>query len=226
VESHFSGSEVVRDVVLGMSDGLTVPFALAAGLTGAISDARVVLIAGAAELAAGAVAMGLGGYLAAQSESDTFRSEKRREELEVAEVPDEEREEVRRVFKGYGLSGQTLEAATDAVCAEPKRWVDFMMREELDLSEPDPKRARLSAVTIGGSYVAGGAIPLAPYLLHVPVMQALELSVVVTLIALALFGATKGKLTGRPALKEAVRTTLVGALASGVAFALAKLIAS
>lgn len=226
METHFSGSEVVRDVVLGMSDGLTVPFALAAGLTGAIADARVVLIAGAAELAAGAVAMGLGGYLAARSEADTFRSEKRREEMEVAEVPDEEREEVRRVFRGYGLSGTVLEGATDAVCSDPKRWVDFMMREELQLTEPDPKRARLSALTIGGSYVAGGAIPLAPYLLHVPMMRALALSVVVTLAALAIFGSVKGKLTGRPPAKEALRTTLVGALASGVAFLLAKLISS
>lgn len=225
VEAHFSGSAVVRDVVLGMSDGLTVPFALAAGLTGAISDARIVLIAGAAELAAGAVAMGLGGYMAARSEADTFHSEKRREETEVAEVPLEEREEVRRVFRGYGLQGETLEAATDAVCADPERWVDFMMREELDLAEPDPRRARLSAITIGGAYVAGGAIPLAPYLLDVPMMSALGISVVVTLAALAVFGGVKGKLTGRPPMREAGRMTLVGALASAVAFLLARTIA-
>ena len=147
MESHFSGSEVVRDVVLGMSDGLTVPFALAAGLTGAIADAHIILIAGAAELAAGVVSMGLGGDLAAKSESDTFvRGRKGARESEVAEVPDEEREEVRRVFKDWGFEGPVLEAATNAICADHERWVDFMMREELDLSEPDPKRARVLGV--------------------------------------------------------------------------------
>lgn len=224
VESHFEGSETVRDVVLGMSDGLTVPFALAAGLSGAVASSRVVLVAGVAELAAGAIAMGLGGYLAAKSEADTWHSELRREHEEVVEVPAEEKEEVRKVFKGWGLEGGVLESATEAVCSDRDRWVDFMMREELHLSEPDPKRARVSAVTIGGSYVAGGAIPLAPYLFHIPITTALLASVVVTLIALGVFGAFKGRLTGRPAAAEALRTVLVGALASGAAYALARLI--
>ena len=214
----------MRDVVLGMSDGLTVPFALAAGLSGAVASARLILIAGTAELAAGAIAMGLGGYLAARSEADTYRSELKREHDEVVDIPQEEREEVRKIFASWGLEGETLEAATAAICAEPKRWVDFMMREELELSEPDPGRARVSALTIGGAYVAGGAIPLAPYLLAVPVMTALAVSCVVTLTALAIFGSVKGRLTGRPPLREALRTVLVGAVASGAAFALAKLI--
>ena len=214
----------MRDVVLGMSDGLTVPFALAAGLSGAVASARLILIAGTAELAAGAIAMGLGGYLAARSEADTYRSELKREHDEVVDIPQEEREEVRKIFASWGLEGETLEAATAAICAEPKRWVDFMMREELKLSEPDPGRARLSALTIGGAYVAGGAIPLAPYLLAVPVLTALAVSCVVTLTALAIFGSVKGRLTGRPPLREALRTVLVGAVASGAAFALAKLI--
>jgi len=214
----------VRDVVLGMSDGLTVPFALAAGLSGAVASARLILIAGTAELAAGAIAMGLGGYLAARSEADTYRSELKREHDEVVDIPQEEREEVRKIFASWGLEGETLEAATAAICAEPKRWVDFMMREELKLSEPDPGRARVSALTIGGAYVAGGAIPLAPYLLAVPVLTALAVSCVVTLTALAIFGSVKGRLTGRPPLREALRTVLVGAVASGAAFALAKLI--
>ena len=214
----------MRDVVLGMSDGLTVPFALAAGLSGAVASARLILIAGTAELAAGAIAMGLGGYLAARSEADTYRSELKREHDEVLDIPQEEREEVRKIFASWGLEGETLEAATAAICAEPKRWVDFMMREELKLSEPDPGRARVSALTIGGAYVAGGAIPLAPYLLAVPVMTALAVSCVVTLTALAIFGSVKGRLTGRPPLREALRTVLVGAVASGAAFALAKLI--
>lgn len=223
-EQHFQGSEVVRDVVLGMSDGLTVPFALAAGLTGAVASSRLILVAGVAELVAGAVAMGLGGYLAAKSEADTYRSELKREYEEVRAIPQEEREEVRKIFAGWGLEGPTLEAATDAICADPKRWVEFMMREELQLSEPDPGRARTSALTIGGAYVAGGAIPLAPYLLSVPVLTALGASCAVTLTALAIFGAVKGRLTGRPPLREAARTVLVGALASGAAFLLAKLI--
>ncbi len=214
----------MRDVVLGMSDGLTVPFALAAGLSGAVASARLILIAGTAELAAGAIAMGLGGYLAARSEADTYRSELKREHDEVLDIPQEEREEVRKIFASWGLEGETLEAATAAICAEPKRWVDFMMREELKLSEPDPGRARVSALTIGGAYVAGGAIPLAPYLLAVPVLTALAVSCAVTLTALAIFGSVKGRLTGRPPLREALRTVLVGAVASGAAFALAKLI--
>jgi VIT1/CCC1 family predicted Fe2+/Mn2+ transporter len=224
VETHFEGSETVRDVVLGMSDGLTVPFALAAGLSGAVASSRVIVVAGVAELAAGAIAMGLGGYLAARSETDTWHSELRREREEVVEVPAEEKEEVLKVFKGWGLEGATLQAATDAVCADHDRWVDFMMREELNLSEPDPKRARMSALTIGGSYVAGGAIPLSPYLFHVPVTTALAASVGVTLVALAVFGGFKGRLTGRPPAAEALRTVLVGALASGAAYALARLI--
>ena len=224
VEAHFSGSETVRDVVLGMSDGLTVPFALAAGLSGAVASSRVIVVAGVAELAAGAIAMGLGGYLAAKSETDTWHSELKREYEEVKDVPAEEQEEVRKVFRAWGLEGDTLEAATHAICADHDRWVDFMMREELNLSEPDPKRARVSALTIGGSYVAGGAIPLAPYLFGMPVTKALAASVVVTLLALAVFGAFKGKLTGRPLVGEALRTVLVGALASGAAYTLARLI--
>jgi VIT1/CCC1 family predicted Fe2+/Mn2+ transporter len=223
-EQHFEGSEIVRDVVLGMSDGLTVPFALAAGLSGAIASSRVVLVAGAAELVAGAIAMGLGGYLAARSEADTYRAERKREYDEVRDIPQEEREEVRKIFASWGLEGETLEAATSAVCADPKRWVDFMMREELRLEEPDPGRARASALTIGGAYVAGGAIPLAPYLFAGTVSSALAASCAVTLTALALFGGVKGRLTGRPPLGEALRTVLVGALASGAAFALARLI--
>lgn len=203
-----------------------MPFALAAGLSGAVTDASVILIAGVAELAAGSIAMGLGGYLAAQSETDTWKSELTRERQEVREIPSEEREEVRKVFRGWGLKGDVLEQATDAVCSNHDRWIDFMMREELNLTRPDPKRARVSALTIGGSYVAGGAIPLAPYLLHVPVATALLASVAVTLAALAAFGATKGRLTGRPPAKEAARTVFVGALASGAAYGLARLISA
>jgi VIT1/CCC1 family predicted Fe2+/Mn2+ transporter len=147
-----------------------------------------------------------------------------REGREVDEIPDVEQEEVRRVFRDWGLSGDALEAATNAICADKERWVRFMMKEELGLSEPHPARARLSAATIGGSYVAGGAIPLAPYLFHLTVPEALLASVAVTMVALGLFGGIKGRLTGRPPLGEAARTMLVGALASGAAYALARLI--
>jgi VIT1/CCC1 family predicted Fe2+/Mn2+ transporter len=225
-ERHFSGSEVVRDAVLGMSDGLTVPFALAAGLSGAAAASKLIVIAGTAELAAGAIAMGLGGYLAAKSEADTFRSERRREEREIKDIPEEEVEEVRRILRTWGLTGDTLEAATRTICSDEERWVAFMMREELELTEPDPKRARIAALTIGGSYVAGGAIPLAPYLLTVPVATALLLSVVVTSLALGLFGAIKGRLTGRSPRGEALRTFGVGALASATAYVLARLISA
>ncbi len=224
VEAHFSGSEIVRDIVLGMSDGLTVPFALAAGLSGAVKDARVILVAGAAELAAGAIAMGLGGYMAARSEADTWVSELSREAKEVEEIPEVEREEVRKAFRNYGIEGDALEAATSAICSDRDRWVRFMMKEELNLTEPDPARARTSALTIGGSYVAGGAIPLAPYLFRVSVPTALLVSIGVTMVSLAIFGAVKGRLIGRPPFREAFRTTLVGALASGAAYALARLI--
>ncbi len=223
-EQHFEGSEIVRDVVLGMSDGLTVPFALAAGLSGAIASSRVILIAGAAELAAGAIAMGLGGYLAARSEADTYRSERKRELDEVRDIPQEEREEVRKIFASWGIEGEALESATAAICADPKRWVDFMMREELRLTEPDPARARVAAFTIGGAYVAGGAIPLAPYLFAATVPAAFVASCIVTLTALALFGGVKGRLTGRAVPGEALRTVLVGALASAAAWTLARLI--
>jgi len=216
----------VRDAVLGMSDGLTVPFALAAGLSGAAAGSRVILIAGVAELAAGAIAMGLGGYLAARSEADTFRSERRREQREIQEIPDEEVEEVRKILRSWGMKGETLESATQAICADEERWVAFMMREELELTEPDPKRARVSALTIGGSYVAGGAVPLAPYLLRVPVTTALLFSVIVTSVALAAFGAIKGRLTGRPPRAEALRTFGVGALASATAYVIARLISA
>ncbi|MEO6324801.1 MAG: VIT1/CCC1 transporter family protein [Thermoanaerobaculia bacterium] len=224
-EAHFSGSESVRDVVLGMSDGLTVPFALAAGLSGAVADTHVILIAGVAELVAGGISMGLAGYLAGKSEVDTWRNERAREEQEIIQVPEEERDEVRKVFRDYGLAGPVLESATDAICAEPKRWVNFMMREELNLAEPDPKRARFSALLIGGSYMLGGAIPLAPYLLSRSVTRGLLISVIVTLVTLGIFGAIKGRLTGRPPLGDALRTMLVGAIASGAAYGIARLIA-
>ena len=223
-ETHFTGSEMVRDIVIGMSDGLTVPFALAAGLSGAVASGHVVLIAGIAEMAAGSIAMGLGGYLAARSEHESYVSERAREELEIDQKQDAETFEVREVFQNYGLTGDALEAATAAIVSNRTTWVSFMMKEELGLEEPDPKRALRSALTIGLAYIAGGIIPLMPYALNLTLNRALLLSVGLTLIALFAFGALKGRFTGSSVLKSAVQTMFVGAVASGAAFMIARLV--
>jgi VIT1/CCC1 family predicted Fe2+/Mn2+ transporter len=223
-ERHFTGSETVRDVVIGMSDGLTVPFALAAGLSGAVQDHWLVVVAGAAEMAAGSIAMGLGGYLAARSDADSYRAELARERREIEDVPDVERDEVRAIFAGYGLAGSPLAAAVEAVAADKEAWVRFMMREELGLEAPHPRRALRSSVTIGGAYILGGIVPLFPYLLPLAVPTALLVSAIVTLLALAGFGWAKGAFTGLGPMRSAVQTTLVGGIAAAVAYAIARLI--
>jgi VIT1/CCC1 family predicted Fe2+/Mn2+ transporter len=224
VEQHFTGSATVRDVVIGMSDGLTVPFALAAGLAGAVSNHWLVVIAGASEMAAGSIAMGLGGYLAARSDADSYRAELRREEREIAEVPERERSEVRDIFAGYGLEGEALAGAVEAVTAQPAPWIRFMMKEELGLEEPDPKRALRSGATIGGAYVAGGLVPLVPYFFSLSVGRALILSAILSVVVLAVFGAVKARFTGLQPLRGAIQTTVLGGLAAGVAYAIARLI--
>lgn len=218
VEKHFTASESVRDVVIGMADGLTVPFALAAGLSAAVSSTDVVVTAGLAEIAAGAIAMGLGGFLAARTDVEHYRSEVAREELEIHQKHDLEVAEVRHVFEGYGLQGEALTNVVKAITADPKRWTDFMMRFELGLEEPDPRRAPISALTIGASYLVGGFIPLAPYFFTGRINEALGISVAVTGVALAVFGAIKGHFTGIGLLKSAAQTLLVGGLAAGVAY--------
>jgi len=198
VERHFTAGEVVRDVVIGMSDGLTVPFALAAGLSGAVDNSHIVVVAGLAEIAAGSIAMGLGGYLAAKSDAEHYASERQREAREVQEIPDEEAREVQKVFADYGLSREESAPVVQALTRKPKEWVDFMMRFELGLEEPDPKRAVQSALTIAASYVAGGIIPLSPYMALHSSRLALGWSVVVTLIALGVFGYVKALHGGAP----------------------------
>jgi vacuolar iron transporter family protein len=223
-ERHSTVSATVRDVVLGMADGLTVPFALAAGVAGAVASARIVVTAGVAEIAAGAVAMALGGYLAARGEVDHFRAEKAREYSETQHIPDEERREVATIFERYGLSVEQARDTALALSRDRARWVDFMMRFELGLEEPDPRRAPRSALTIGASYVAGGLIPLAPYFFTSEVARALPYSASLTLAALFGFGAAKGALTdGRP-WRSALATALIGSLASAVAYTLARLV--
>jgi vacuolar iron transporter family protein len=225
VERHFMASEVVRDVVIGMSDGLTVPFALAAGLTGAISTTRIIVTAGLAEIAAGAIAMGLGGYLAAKSDAEHYVKEREREKREVRDIPHEEMREVAEVFQEYGLSDEEIDPIVQALRRQPKKWIDFMMRFELGLERPEPKRALTSAVTIGGAYVAGGLIPLAPYIFATDVLTALVVSIVFTLLALLVFGFIKGRFTGTKPLRSALQTALIGSAAAGTAFAIARLIA-
>jgi len=223
-ERHFTSGELVRDIVIGMSDGLTVPFALAAGLSGAVASTHIVITAGLAEIAAGSIAMGLGGYLAARGDADHYAAERRREEREVVEVPEEERREVARVFEEYGLTREQTATLTEALAARPQAWVDFMMRFELGLEVPEPGRAFRSAGTIALSYIAGGLIPLSPYWLTAHPSQALWQSVAVTLLALAAFGYFKGRASGTSPRRSALQTTLIGGLAAAAAFALAKAI--
>lgn len=223
VEKHFLATDAVRDVVIGMSDGLTVPFALAAGLAGAVDSARIVVAAGLAEIAAGAVAMGLGGFLAARTDIEHYASEYRREAAETEELPDKETEEVRRVFRDFGLPDEKSAPLVEAIREDRERWVRFMMRFELGLEAPDPRRAPRSALTIGGSYVLGGLIPLLPYLFLGTVSRALPISVASTLAALFVFGGVKGRFTGVPPLRAGAQTLFVGGIAAGVAFLIARL---
>jgi VIT1/CCC1 family predicted Fe2+/Mn2+ transporter len=224
IEKHFTASETVRDIVIGMSDGLTVPFALAAGLSGAVDATGIVITAGLAEIAAGSIAMGLGGYLAARTDAEHYASERAREIRETVEMPEEEAAEVAQVFRAYGLKEETVGIVVDALRADQTRWVDFMMRFELGLEEPDPKRARTSALTIALSYIAGGLVPLAPYFFAHTVHQGLISSILVTLLALLLFGYIKGRFTTARPLRSAWQTALVGGLAAAAAFVIARAI--
>lgn len=224
VEAHFTSSQTVRDVVIGMADGLTVPFALAAGLSGAVASTDIIVVAGLAEIAAGGIAMGLGDYLAARTDAQHYEAERRREELEIVHLRARERHEIAQIFEGYGLSGKPLESVVNAITEDPHRWIEFMMRHELGLERPDPVRAPVSAVTIGGSYLLGGLVPLCAYFFVRDVHDALAASVMITGVTLLVFGAAKAGLTSVPILRGAFETLLVGGLAAGVAFSVARLI--
>ncbi len=226
VEKHFTASETIRDIVIGMSDGLTVPFALAAGLSGAVDTTTLVVTAGLAEVAAGAIAMGLGGYLAARTDAEHYDAERHREFVEVEQVPDVEREEVAALFRSYGLADEHVAPVVAAISAVPERWVDFMMRFELGLEKPDRGRARASALTIALSYVGGGLIPLAPYIVVHDLTTALWASVVVTLTALFVFGYIKSTFTGLKPIRGGWQTVVIGGLAAAAAFAIARAVGS
>jgi len=224
IEHHFTAGETVRDIVIGMSDGLTVPFALAAGLSGAVSSNRIILTAGLAEIAAGSIAMGLGGYLAARSDAEHYASERIREQQEIKEKTEAEKAEVMEVFTSYGLTEVESSPIVEALSKRPQAWIDFMMRFELGLEEPDPKRALTSALTIAASYIVGGLIPLSPYFFVTPITNALIVSVIATLLALLVFGYIKGRFTGTKPFRSAIQTALIGGLAAGAAFLIARLI--
>lgn len=224
LETHFTATQTVRDVVIGMADGLTVPFALAAGLAGAVDSPDVIVVAGLAEIAAGAIAMGLGGFLAARTDSEHYRAERERELRETEEMPQQERAEVAKLFRDYGVPPEQVRPLVAAISADRARWVDFMMRFELGLEPPEASRAPRSAATIAGAYVAGGLVPLLPYMILGSVAAALEVSVAVTLVALFAFGAVKARFTEVPPLRGALQMALIGGLAASAAFTIARLI--
>ncbi len=223
-EHHFQSTETVRDIVIGLSDGLTVPFALAAGLSGAVTQAHLVVLAGLAEIAAGSIAMGLGGYLAARGDAEHYASELKREQDEVVHRPEDEAQEIYEIFEQYDVPREAATPVLEALQKNPEAYVEFMMRFELGLETPEANRAHRSALTIAVSYILGGLVPLFPYMVASNNLLALKLSVVITLIALALFGAIKGKLVGTGALRSALQTTLIGGAAAAAAYGLAKLL--
>jgi len=224
VEKHFTSGEIVRDVVIGMADGLTVPFALAAGLSGAVSSTSIIVTAGFAEIVAGSIAMGLGGYLAGKSDVEHYDSEYERELYEIDQMLEHEKDEVVEILENYGLTHAESLPIVESLATRPKDFADFMMRFELGLDKPNPKRALQSGGTIGSAYIFGGLIPLLPYILFDEVQRALLWSVVITVIALFIFGYIKGTFTGTTPLKSAVQTCLIGSVAAGTAFLVARLI--
>jgi VIT1/CCC1 family predicted Fe2+/Mn2+ transporter len=224
IERHFRASQTVRDIVIGMADGLTVPFALAAVLSGAVASSHIITTAGIAEIAAGSIAMGLGGYLAARGDAEHYAHELQRELREVLLTPDQEAAEIVELFEAYGVSAEQCASVVAALREDREAWVRFMMRFELGLERPEPGRAMQSATTIACAYIAGGLIPIAPYFLASGVAEALPYSVAVTLIALAVFGYIKGGYSGVPPLRSALQTLLIGGVAALAAFALAKAI--
>jgi VIT1/CCC1 family predicted Fe2+/Mn2+ transporter len=222
-EKHLRNSDFITDVVIGMSDGLTVPFALAAGVSSAVSDNDIVITAGIAEMIAGAIAMGLGGYLAGKTEVEHYHSELKREWEEVEKVPEREKEEIKEIFKEYGFSEEAQTMLVEEISKDKKKWVDFMMKFELGLEQPDENRASKSALTIGISYLVGGVIPLIPYFFTQTPIDGLKISAVITLCCLFTFGYFKSKATGQPLFSGALKVTFIGAIAATAAYLVAKL---
>jgi vacuolar iron transporter family protein len=223
-EQHLKSSEFITDMVIGMSDGLTVPFALAAGLSGAVDSNAIVITAGIAEIVAGCIAMGLGGYLAGKTEQEHYESELKREYFEVDNYHQKEIDEVKEIFADYGIdeAGQTLIA--NQLAKDKDKWVDFMMKFELGLEKPHPKRARNSALTIGIAYFVGGLLPLTAYFFTDTPKEGLIVSAIITTVCLFVFGYFKSKVTGQPPIKGALKVTAIGLVAAAAAFGIAKLV--
>jgi VIT1/CCC1 family predicted Fe2+/Mn2+ transporter len=223
-EPHFTASDTVRDIIIGMSDGLTVPFALAAGLSGVVSSTTLIVIAGLSEIAAGSISMGLGGYLAGENDAEHYDSERKKEYEEIKHTPEKEKKEVVDVFKKYGLNEEQVSPIIKNFEKNPEMWLDFMMRNELSLERPDKKRARNSGLTIAASYLVAGFIPLSPYIFIHNSRSALLVSAITTLLALTIFGYIKAKLIGNNPWRSALRTILIGGIAAGAAYLIAKII--
>jgi VIT1/CCC1 family predicted Fe2+/Mn2+ transporter len=224
-EQHLKSSDFITDMVIGMSDGLTVPFALAAGLSGAVSSNNIIITAGIAEIVAGCIAMGLGGFLAGRTELEHYQSELKREYDEVEKVPEKEMEEVKEVFAEFGLSKEAQDLIANEMAKDKTKWVNFMMKFELGLEAPNPNRAVQSALTIGGSYFVGGLLPLSGYIFTSNPQQGLVVSAILTIICLFVFGFFKSKVTGQPPVQGALKVTMIGLLAAGAAFGIAKVVA-
>ena len=223
-ETHVVQVEPVRDLVVGVAEGLTVPFALTAALAAGAAAPPVILGAGLAATAAGAVASGLGGYLAARREAEHYAAERRREEEETRLYPDRERWEVAAVLHRYGVRGAVLNQAVEAVASDRRKWVDFMMRFELDLAEPDPNRAARAAVATFAAQLAGGLIPLLPYLVFASPRPALLVSCGITALALLAFGWLKARATGLSPLRGALQSLALGTAAAFLAWLAARLL--
>jgi vacuolar iron transporter family protein len=222
-EKHFQSSDLLSDVVIGMSDGLTVPFALAAGLSGVVNSTNLILTAGVAEIIAGSIAMGLGGFLSGKTEIDHYDAELKREYEETYKYPEREKAEVREVFEGYGLSPESQHLLVEEISKDRDKWVEFMMRFELGLEKPNEKRARQAAFNIGVSYILGGLVPLLPYAILPNVQTALYWSAAVTILALLVFGYIKSKIIGQSPIKGGLQTAFIGAVAASVAYGVARL---
>lgn len=221
-EKHFTAPDLVKDIVIGMADGLTVPFALAAGLSGAVNSNDIIITAGVAEIVAGAIAMGLGGYLAGRTDVEHYDSELKREYAEVERVPETEKQEVRDMLAEYGISPALQHEVAEELSRDTKQWVDFMMKFELNMEKPDALRARKSAFNIGASYIVGGIVPLIGYFITDTPEKGLIISSIVTVSFLFIFGYVKTKLTSNNPLWGAVKTMLIGILAASAAFLIAR----
>jgi VIT1/CCC1 family predicted Fe2+/Mn2+ transporter len=220
-EAHVKQPTFLKDIVIGLSDGITVPFALTAGISGAVTNNDIIITAGIAEICAGAIAMGLGGYLAGKTEEEHYYNELEREYQEIKNLPEVEKQEVKEVFAKYGLSAETQDKVADELAKNDKQWVDFMMRYELGLEEPEKGRATNSARNISLSYIVGGTIPLLGYVFTANPGNGLRDSSIFTILCLLLFGYFKSKVTGQNPFTGALKTTGIGILAAASAFAIA-----